>query len=93
MLIAIKAVDLGLGTCWVASFDKSKVQRILRLPDSTLPFVIMTVGYSGEKSLKKNMNPLSAMVFFDTYGNKLKTAEDGFVKTNIKKIKQLLMKK
>ena len=46
--IMLKAVDLGLSTCWVGSFDNEAVRRILKIPDKVDPEMILTLGYSKE---------------------------------------------
>lgn len=90
MLMTLKAVDLGLATGWVASFDYKKIQRLIRAPDNAVPYIILTLGYSGEKSLKKKMNPLGKILFFDKYGNRVKNLTENMFKANIKKIKNFL---
>lgn len=93
ILMQLKALDLGLGTAWVGSFAEKTIQRILKMPDSTKPIIILTLGYSAEPSLKKKMNPLSNIVFFDKYGNKLKEFKSDLLKTYTGKIKNLVKKK
>lgn len=90
MLMQLKAVDLGLATAPVASFDYKRVQRILEIRDNTKPYIILTLGYSGELSTRKKMIPLNKIVFFDKYGNKIKNLTQSMFKNNIKKLKNLL---
>ena len=53
MLISLKAVDLGLGTCWVNVFDDNAVSRILNIRENVKPNIILTVGYVFNKYLMK----------------------------------------
>ena len=43
--IVLKAVDLGLGSCWLGRFDKDKLQEYLKLDESIYPVVLLPVGY------------------------------------------------
>ena len=43
--IVLKAVDLGLGSCWLARFDRSKAKGSLALDESIHPVVLLPVGY------------------------------------------------
>jgi nitroreductase len=46
--IALKAVDLGLGTCWVTSFDEKEVKRIVGISDRYSVVAMLPVGYPVE---------------------------------------------
>ena len=72
MLISLKAVDLGLSSCWVNIFDQKAVSRILRLPDSIISQIILTIGYQEEKPMKKlSKIPLQRITFFNKYGTRV----------------------
>lgn len=43
--LTLRAVDLGLGTCWVMQFDNNKVKEILSLDDRYDPLVLLPVGF------------------------------------------------
>ena len=43
--IVLKAVDLGLGSCWLGRFDREKVKKFLALDESIYPIVLLPVGY------------------------------------------------
>jgi nitroreductase len=43
--IVLKAVDLGLGSCWLGRFDRDKVKEFLAQDDSIYPIVLLPVGY------------------------------------------------
>ena len=45
----ILAHNEGLGTCWVGTFDENEVAKILNLPKTLWPVVIVPVGYPAEK--------------------------------------------
>lgn len=43
--INLMAVELGLGTCVIRSFNQAAVQEVLRLPRHLVPQLIISVGY------------------------------------------------
>jgi nitroreductase len=43
--IVLKAVDLGLGSCWLGRFNRDKVKEFLELDESIYPVVLLPVGY------------------------------------------------
>lgn len=43
--IVLKAVDLGLGSCWIGRFEKDKLKEHLQLEDHIHPVVLLPVGY------------------------------------------------
>jgi len=43
--IVLKAVDLGLGSCWIGRFEKDKLKEHLRLDENIHPVVLLPVGY------------------------------------------------
>lgn len=43
--IVLKAVDLGLGSCWLGRFDRDKLKEYLKLDETIYPVVLLPVGY------------------------------------------------
>lgn len=43
--IVLKAVDLGLGSCWLGRFDCDKMKKYLALDESICPAVLLPVGH------------------------------------------------
>lgn len=43
--IVLKAVDLGLGSCWLGRFDRNKTKEFLALDESIYPVVLLPVGH------------------------------------------------
>ena len=43
--IVLKAVDLGLGSCWLGRFDRDKLKEYLKLDENIYPVVLLPVGY------------------------------------------------
>ena len=46
--IALKAVELGLGTCYIGWFNAKPIQKLLKLPSSWKVECLLTVGYPQE---------------------------------------------
>lgn len=47
--LMLLAQNLGLGTCPVGAFDEKEVSKILNIPKSLRPIIIVPVGYPAEK--------------------------------------------
>ena len=43
--IALEAMELELGTCWVGAFDEKEVSRILNVPNNLETVILITIGY------------------------------------------------
>ncbi len=41
----LKATDLGLGSCWIGSFDEEEIKKVAGLPEHLRPVTILAVGY------------------------------------------------
>lgn len=46
--IVLKAVDLGLGSCWIGRFDGKVIRQVLRLDKNIFPVVLLPVGYADQ---------------------------------------------
>lgn len=73
----LRATELGLGTCWVGSFDETAVKRILRIPSSVEPELILTLGYVQELDQPTSREPLSVVTHFETYGKRNREGDVG----------------
>jgi nitroreductase len=51
--MTLAAEDMGLGTCWICHFDADRAREILNLPDPIEPIVYLSLGYSGDKPVKR----------------------------------------
>ena len=58
----LAASDLGLGTCWVGAFDEEEVKKIIRIPQTLRPIVLLPIGYPAESPKIKDRRPLSELV-------------------------------
>jgi nitroreductase len=70
--ITLAAVEVGLGTCWICSFDAFRCAKTLELTDQLEPIVLLPIGYPAEtKSSDRHRaerKPLEEIVSWGTYG-------------------------
>jgi hypothetical protein len=62
------AVDVGLGACWVSSFETYKIRELLHIPEGIEPEILIAVGYPDETPGMKRIRPVETMAFFNEYG-------------------------
>lgn len=48
--ICLAAASVGLGTCWVCSFDTVKCKNLFNLDEGQEPVALIPIGYPNEKS-------------------------------------------
>lgn len=70
--ILLSAKSLGLESCWVGAFDENRLKTVLQIPDNLRPQGIVTIGYSDSKLEMDKVPELETMVFFNSYGSKVK---------------------
>ena len=65
--VTLRAVEMGLGTCWIGAFDEGEVRRILGIPDTKLAVIGMAVGYPAESPAPRARRPLERAVHWERY--------------------------
>jgi nitroreductase len=65
--ISLQAADLGLGTCWIGSFDAGKVRQILTIPEYVAIIELMAVGYPADSKPEPKREPIEQIVCYDTW--------------------------
>jgi nitroreductase len=60
--IALRAVDLGLGSCWVMMFDNEKTKRMLELDDRYDVVALLPVGYPDQSPAARPRVPMEELV-------------------------------
>lgn len=60
--IVLKAVDLGLGSCWVGKFDRGQVNDCLALDENIYPVVLLPVGYPDQSPKPRPRLPLKEYI-------------------------------
>ncbi len=65
--IFLKAVDLGLGACWVGYLDIEKASSVLDLPLRYKCFFLMPIGYPDEEPVEKDLKGKEEITFKNSY--------------------------
>jgi len=67
----LQAAELGLGTCWVGSFDPAILSDELEIPESYEPVAILPIGYPAEEAhpahLHEKRLDITETVFYDSF--------------------------
>lgn len=58
----LKAVDLGLGTCWIGGFDPLKTKRVLGLDDNLHIVALLPIGYPERIPAQRPRFPLERLI-------------------------------
>lgn len=66
--LSLRAVDLGLGTCWIGDFEPAKVKKILGIPSERDVPVCMTLGYPANVPAARKRKSLSGIFCKDRWG-------------------------
>jgi nitroreductase len=59
--IALEAVELGLGSCWVRLFDEKKINQLLKLPEHLYVVALLAVGVPDEEPKPRPRLPPSTI--------------------------------
>ena len=65
--LSLAAADLGLGTCWVASFDVRESRKILQIPTWAEPIVFMSLGYPADDPEEKERKPIEELISYEAW--------------------------
>lgn len=60
--IALRAVDLGLGSCWIMMFDREKAKKILELDERYDVVALLPVGYPDQNPSQRPRLELNELV-------------------------------
>lgn len=60
--IALRAVDLGLGSCWIMMFDREKAKKILELDERYDVVALLPIGYPDQNPPQRPRLELNELV-------------------------------
>lgn len=63
--LTLAAADLGLGTCWIGSFNPEAAREILGLPPEVMPLAFTPLGYPADSPRPKERKPLTTLVRYE----------------------------
>lgn len=65
--ICLAAYALGLGTCWMGSFDEAYMKAKLKIPDNIRVIGVTPLGYPDQKPEPRPRKDLSDIAFFNDW--------------------------
>lgn len=65
--MVLAATALGLGTCWVAAFDRAAAREVLGLPDDLDPIAFTPLGHSSVTPGSSARRPLEKLVKYERW--------------------------
>jgi nitroreductase len=77
MQLMLQAHALGLGTCWIGTFERDPAAQLLRLPPEMRLVALLTMGFPAEEPAPTPRKPLAEMVHYDVFGNRRPGGEPG----------------
>jgi nitroreductase len=60
--IVLRAVDLGLGSCWIMMFDSAKTKSMLELDDRYEVIALLPIGYPDQSPAARPRLPLEELI-------------------------------
>lgn len=63
----LAAHDMGLGSCWVGSFDQTLAAKAIRLPEDYFIISLFAVGYADEQPAIRPRKPLSELTVYNHF--------------------------
>ncbi|HPG66867.1 MAG TPA: nitroreductase family protein [Candidatus Hydrogenedentes bacterium] len=76
--MALKATELGLGTCWVGWFNEDRAKEILAIPEDVRVHVMLAVGYPRDPAAPQKPHkrkPLDRILFRNRWAETAETPE------------------
>jgi nitroreductase len=65
--LILQAADLGLGSCWIADFDRRAVCDILELPEGVEPVALTPIGYPADAGRPKKRRTIEDIATWNGY--------------------------
>jgi nitroreductase len=65
--MTLKAVEEGLGTCWIGAFYEDKVKSILGIPPRIRVVELLTLGYPADSPRPKVRKKIEEIVKYETW--------------------------
>lgn len=65
--MTLKAVEEGLGTCWIGSFNEPDVKKILQIPDAVAVVVLLPIGYPAHQPVPTSRKNLEEIICYEKW--------------------------
>jgi nitroreductase len=67
--MTLRAIELGLGTCWIGAFSEDEVKKLLGIPKPVRVVELLTVGYPRDARVReKSRLEREKIAFYGTWG-------------------------
>jgi nitroreductase len=67
--LTLRAVELGLGTCWIGDFEPDEIKKILGIPKEREVPICMTLGYPSQVPSARKRKPPEELFHRNRWGN------------------------
>lgn len=67
--LTLRAVEMGLGTCWIGDFEPDKIRELLDIPEDREVAICMTLGYPAQKPSARKRRQLSELFMGENWSN------------------------
>lgn len=65
--MVIAAWALGVGSCWIGSFNEKKVKELLKIPERWKVVALITLGYPAEQPKQRKKKPFEKMFSLESF--------------------------
>lgn len=65
--MTLKAVEEGLGSCWIGHFEQERLKEILQIPKEYKVVVLLTLGYPADSPRPTQRKPLDEVVSYERF--------------------------
>jgi len=66
--LMLRAVELGLGTCWIGWYTQEAIKPLLGVPDNVFVLGILVVGHPAEHPGPRPRRPLAELAYEGAWG-------------------------
>lgn len=85
MNMIIGAESLGLGTCWIGSFNEDKLRNALGMPEQVNVHVILPIGFPDEEPKKPTKSWIKTVTYLEKWWGARKLPGYGYYSENVMK--------
>lgn len=65
--LALQAVELGLGSCWIGSFNEQKIKELLKIPKNLQIIALMPIGIPAQDPPARPRKSLEELFLINYY--------------------------
>jgi len=66
--LMLRAVELGLGTCWIGWYVQDEIRPLLAIPEQVFVLGVLVVGKPAETPGPRPRRPLETLIYGETWG-------------------------